>query len=277
MRTLTAAISPCPNDTYIFGALKMQNLPKVNFQYRFQLGDIKELNSWAATQHYDLLKVSFFAYLQLKERYQLLDAGAALGRGVGPLVVSNRPSMTVEELQQARIGIPGWNTTAHLLFHHFAPQAQNRKVLRFDEIMPAVAAKELDAGVIIHESRFTYAEHGLHKLADLGDHWEQTTGKMIPLGGIVLKNSFSAEEKHQVEADIRASLAFARERQEAIQSFISRNAQEMTPEVMQKHIELYVNEFSEQLGPEGRAAIATLEQVARDLQAQFPPQPEVEK
>lgn len=263
---LRLGISPCPNDTFIFEALLHNRVDcgGLNFDVRF--ADVQELNEAAARREFDVVKTSFFAYTQLRDHYQLLNAGAALGRGVGPLIVA-RKALDVKELPKKIIAVPGLDTTAYLLLRFFAPEANTLVVRRFDEIMPAVQRGEVDAGVIIHESRFTYAEHGLVSLQDLGDYWEAQTGLPIPLGGILAKQSLGEEVIQTIETALRSSVEFAFANRGLVQPFIAEHAQEMASEVQQKHIALYVTPFSVDLGPEGHAAVERLLAVAENLPA----------
>jgi 1,4-dihydroxy-6-naphthoate synthase len=263
---LTLAYSTCPNDTFIFEALVHGRVDTEGLHFRVVLEDILELNARARAGRADVCKVSFLAYAQLQDRWTLLPSGAALGRGVGPLLVARSP-LSADDLATAQIGIPGWDTTAHLLFHRFAPQAQERRVLRFDQIMPAVARGELDAGVIIHESRFTYKQWGLQCLADLGAHWEADLGVPIPLGGIIAQQALGPDIHAKLARSIRRSLAFARAQPHIVQPYVAAHAQEMAADVMQQHIDLYVNDFSLDLGPEGQQAVKVLLAEAPQMQA----------
>ncbi|HND21288.1 MAG TPA: 1,4-dihydroxy-6-naphthoate synthase [Acidobacteriota bacterium] len=255
---LTLGYSPCPNDTSIFGALALGlvQLPGLDFEIRLE--DVETLNQLAKAGTLDVTKISYAALADgLLEEYQLLASGGALGRGCGPLIISRTP-LNSNDLASARLVTPGNLTTAHLLTRLFAPTAQIAETRPFDQIMPAVAAGEFDAGVIIHESRFTYPEFGLHLVADLGEWWEQTTGKPIPLGGIIARRSLGAEIITQIEQGIAHSLEFARHNPDQVQPYIASHAQEMDPQVQQQHIGLYVNEFSSNLGEDGWAAVNEL-------------------
>jgi 1,4-dihydroxy-6-naphthoate synthase len=261
---LSLAFSPCPNDTFIFEALVHNRIDTEGLSFRVQHGDIRELNQLAEAGTPDVVKVSFFAYHFIQQQYALLESGAALGRGCGPLLVARRP-ISKEELPEMRIGIPGWHTTAHLLLHTYAPTATKREVMLFHEIMPAVADGRLDAGLIIHESRFTYPDYGLQQIVDLGAYWEETTGKPIPLGGIVAKQSLGAHVHEKLSRVIRRSVEYAYANREVVMPYIQAHAQEMDEAVMNAHIALYVNEFSLDLGKEGHSAIDELMKYAADL------------
>ena len=263
---LDFAYSPCPNDTYAFAAAVHGWVDTEGLHLSPHLADILELNRLARTGSPAVCKVSFFAYHFLRPRYRLLQSGAALGWGVGPLLAANRP-LGPEDLPQARIAIPGRDTTAHLLLHHYAPQAQRREVRLFHEIMPAVASGEFDAGVIIHESRFTYPQYGLHLVQDLGAHWEATTGTAIPLGGIVARGDLGADVHARLERTLRRSIEFAHAHPERVMPYVRAHAQEMDEAVMRQHIGLYVNAHSLDLGPEGNHAVEVLLGVAAEVAA----------
>ena len=267
---LTLAYSPCPNDTFIFDALVHQKVDTEGLQFRVQLLDIQELNALAASQPGpDVVKVSFFQYAQLLQRYQLLESGAALGRGCGPLVVA-RETMTRQQVADSNIAIPGWNTTAHLLLNHWCPEVRNKQVLPFHEIMPAVASGELDAGLIIHESRFTYPQYGLQQVVDLGAHWEETTSLPIPLGGIIARKDLGWEVIARVDRALARSIEYAFAHRADVMPYVRAHAQEMADEVMEQHIALYVNEYTHQLGPEGHLAVDFLIHYAQQQTAHQP-------
>lgn len=256
---LTLGYSPCPNDTYIFGALALGHVAAPGLTFDIRLEDVETLNRLALDRALDVTKLSFAALLapEIEAEYELLASGGALGRGCGPLVVAREP-FSPEELAKKRIVTPGRRTTAHLLTRLFTDGATVAAELPFEKIMPAVAAGDFDAGVIIHESRFTFPGFGLHKIVDLGEWWETTTGKPIPLGGIVARRSLGDATIRAVERAIAASLAHAEAHPETVADYIRQHAQEMSDEVQRAHIALYVNEFSRDLGPEGRAAVAEL-------------------
>lgn len=263
LNTHTLAYSPCPNDTYIFAALTnglLEGAPKV----RVHLADIEELNASALRGEHELTKVSYGAIPYLMHRYRILRAGGALGRGCGPLVVV-RPGTfsSLDDLRDARIATPGEHTTAFMLLQlalGLRPRAAHK---RFDAIVPAVASGEFDAGVIIHESRFTYPQAGLASVADLGAWWETQSGMPIPLGAILVRNDVSEERASEINAAIRASLRYSREHEAAIMPYVREHAFEMSDDVMRKHIELYVNEFSDDVGDAGTTAVAELFRRAR--------------
>ncbi len=258
---LKLAFSTCPNDTFMFGAWVNGLVQGPQAELEVTLADIQELNLLAAQAKPDVVKVSFAAYAQLRDTYTLLDSGAALGRGVGPLLVAREP-LKREDLAQAKIGIPGRNTTANLLLSFYAPEANKRQEMRFDQIMPAVQAGELDAGLIIHESRFTYPEYGLQKLVDLGDYWEEQTELPIPLGGILARTSLGPSRIQHLEKTLRDSISYAFTLPDKVMPYVRQHAQEMDEEVMRKHIDLYVNPYSISLEAEGRKAVKELVEVA---------------
>jgi 1,4-dihydroxy-6-naphthoate synthase len=263
---LTLGISPCPNDTFIFDAWVNGRLGPDAPAVAARLEDIDTLNRLALHSALDVVKVSFFAYGLLRERYQLLQAGGALGRGCGPLLVSRTARLNRQDLTDAklRVAVPGELTTAHLLLRLYQPAACTVLSLPFEQIMPAIAQGDIDAGVIIHEGRFTYQQYGLHILADLGAWWEQTTGYPIPLGCIVARSSLGPAIIANLERTIRASLMHARRNPDDSREYIHVHAQEMDPQVIARHIELYVNSFTEDYGSEGHAAIACLLERARE-------------
>ena len=251
MRTLTFGFSPCPNDTFAFHAL-VHGLVDAPFAVEPVLLDIEELNRRAHDGELDLTKLSVGAFSGIGDRYRLLRSGAALGHGVGPLVVAqaDRP------VDGARVAIPGRETTAFLLFRLAYPDHGEVVELRYDEILGAVERGEVNAGLIIHESRFTYADHGLVRLADLGEWWEGETGLPVPLAGICARAGL--EEADAAESAIRASVEYAFAHPEASREYVRAHSQEMSDEVCDQHIALYVNEFSVDLGEEGMAAIERL-------------------
>ncbi len=262
---LSLGYSPCPNDTYIFGALALGLVTVPGVEFDIRLEDVETLNQLAARGELDVAKASYAAIVGgLRETYELMTSGGALGRGCGPLIVSRNP-IDPNDLPGCRIVTPGRNTTACLLTRLFAPGADLTATLPFERIMPAVAAGEFDAGVIIHESRFTYPVHGLRLVIDLGEWWESTTGHPIPLGGILARKSLGADAIRRIETGIVASLDFARTNREAIQPYIERHAQEMSRDVQDQHIGLYVNDFSRDLGGEGWAAVDELTRRATEV------------
>lgn len=251
------AYSPCPNDTYIFAALTNGLLPDAP-HVTVVLDDVEALNLAAREGRYELTKVSYGAIPYLLDRYRLLRAGGALGRGCGPLVVARTARELASFGDDAVFAIPGRMTTAYLLLRLALGREPRIKALRFDAIVAAVAAGEVDAGLIIHESRFTYLNAGLARVVDLGDWWEATTGNPIPLGAILVRRDIGDEAARAIDADIRRSLAVARTREPEIIDYVRAHAFEMDDAVMRAHIALYVNEFSDDVGTSGIAAVNDL-------------------
>lgn len=259
VKTYTLAYSPCPNDTYIFAALTNGLLPGAP-PVRVHFADIEELNAAAARAEHELTKVSYGAIPYLMRDYRILRSGGALGRGCGPLVVT-RPGAadSLDALETLRVAIPGERTTAFMLLQlALGGRPVDAVVMRFDAIIPAVAAGVVDAGLIIHESRFTYQESGLVSLADLGDWWETVSGMPIPLGAILVRNDIDDIRASAIDESIRESLRYARANEAAIMPFVREHAFEMSDDVMRKHIGLYVNEYSEDVGRDGIAAVTEL-------------------
>jgi 1,4-dihydroxy-6-naphthoate synthase len=262
---ISLGISPCPNDTFIFEAWINGRLGRNAPAVETRLEDIETLNRLALQSALDVVKISFFCYLKLQGRYQLLQTGGALGRGCGPLLVSRSDSLTRQDLAgtKLRVAVPGDLTTAHLLLRLYQPAIRSVQPMPFDQIMPAVMRGEYDAGVIIHEGRFTFHQYGLHMLVDLGAWWEQATGHPIPLGCIAARSSLEPGIINTLECTIRASLLHARQHPGDSYDFIRTHAREMDQEVIDRHIALYVNNFTNDYGSEGRAAIACLIRRAR--------------
>jgi 1,4-dihydroxy-6-naphthoate synthase len=255
----TLAYSPCPNDTYVFAALTNGLLGDAAPRVDVHLADIEELNQAAATARYELTKVSYGAIPWLMRDYRILRAGGALGRACGPLLVS-RPGVGTlfMDFADKRIAIPGERTTAFVLLQLAFGRRPNVVQMRFDRIVDAVANGEVDAGLIIHESRFTYREKNLLSIVDLGEWWEQHTLLPIPLGAILVRNDIDDARAKEIDAAIRQSLAFARADEAAIMPYVREHAFEMSDEVMRSHIALYVNGFTEDVGREGIEAVHAL-------------------
>lgn len=263
---LSLGISPCPNDTFIFDAMLHGKIDTEGLQFEYRLEDVETLNKMALTGELDITKVSYGALARLMVHYKVLDAGGALGLGVGPLLVSHHCA-DISELDPASaiIALPGAYTTAHLLFHLSYPSFQKKIFMPFHLIEEAVLSGEVQAGVIIHENRFTYAERGLKKLADLGDKWEQKTGFPIPLGGILAKRHFDGTLLRKINRVIRNSIEYAFSHRATLPPFVLEHAQSMSESVMNQHIDLYVNEYSRGLGSNGRAAVWKLLELAAAL------------
>ena len=264
---LSLGFSPCPNDTFIFDQM-VNEANNNDLQFEVHLEDVETLNRWAFEGKLDITKVSYHAFLHLTDTYELLDAGSALGRGVGPLLITRKEVFeqikdTKEFLKTASIAIPGQYTTANLLFSLAFPEAENKTEWVFHEIENQVLKGNFDAGLIIHENRFTYKERGLEKIMDCGDWWEKETGAAIPLGGIIIKKSLPESIKKQVNELIVKSLENSWARYPKLSDFVRCHAQEMSETVMRQHIELYVNAHTRTLGKEGKAAVDTLFQKAK--------------
>jgi 1,4-dihydroxy-6-naphthoate synthase len=255
---MNIGFSPCPNDTFIFDALVNNKLANSEMLDVY-MADVDELNRKALNADLDITKLSFGVLAEASIQYQVLDAGSALGFGCGPLLISKNPiSPDASEINRLRIGIPGETTTANLLLSMAFPEAQNKVVMLFSEIEEAVLSGKIDAGLIIHENRFTYHERGLNKIIDLGEYWEKRTGLPIPLGCIVVKRSLSESQKIDIGKSIRNSVEFAFANREGTMNYVAEHAQEMSQDVMKQHIALYVNEYSISLGEKGRSAIERL-------------------
>jgi len=257
-KTLTLAYSPCPNDTYIFSALTnglLTDAPRV----RVHLEDIENLNNSALKADYELTKVSYGAIPLLMDDYRILRAGGALGRGCGPLLITRPGNGTsIDDFTNRLIAIPGEMTTAFMLLRLAMNRRPQTLALRFDRIVEAVANGTADAGLIIHESRFTYQDSGLVSVIDLGDWWESQTGMPIPLGAILVRRDLDGAFARRINDAIVGSLRFARSNEAAVMKYVSEHATEMQEDVMRKHIDLYVNEYSEDVGEQGVAAVNEL-------------------
>jgi 1,4-dihydroxy-6-naphthoate synthase len=256
-KTLTIGYSPCPNDTFIFYALVHGKVQVPGIEFREQLADVETLNRMALEGSLDITKISFHALGHLREQYALLRSGSALGRGCGPLIVA-KPGATLEDIKKGVIAIPGKLTTAHLLLRLLDPRIENCAVMTFDRIMDAVVKGEASAGLIIHESRFTYPLYRLEKLLDLGEWWEKHSGLPVPLGGILGRRSLGRDVLLAIEAGIRESLHYANAHPDEVLRYCRQHSQEMDETVMRSHIDLYVNDFSLDLGREGLAAVRRL-------------------
>lgn len=263
---LTLGFSPCPNDTFIFDALVNNKIDLEGFEFDVLLADVETLNQWALQGKLDITKLSFPAFFKSLENYTLLNAGSAVGKGVGPLLISDsQHEITDEEINQASIALPGANTTADLLFSLAYPEAKNKIFMIFSEIEEALVNKEIDLGVIIHENRFTYQQKGLQKVKDLGEYWEERMELPLPLGGIAINQSIKRKDALKVNELIRRSLEFSSANYPTIPDYVKKHSQEMSEDVMRQHIKLYVNNYSLDLGEEGREAIESLQQVFLEL------------
>lgn len=259
---ISLGFSPCPNDTFIFDALVHKKIDTHGLDFEVQLEDVATLNQWAVESKLDVTKLSYSTFLHVYENYALLLSGSALGNGVGPLLVSatEDDNKLANEAwrQSAKIAIPGKNTTANLLLSLAYPDMKNKTELIFSAIEESVKNETFDAGLIIHESRFTYESKGLKKWIDLGDWWEKNTGAAIPLGGIVANRNLGKDLINKIDHLILESLEFAWENYPKLAPFVVEHAQEMSEDVMRQHINLYVNAWSKNLGDEGKNAIITL-------------------
>jgi 1,4-dihydroxy-6-naphthoate synthase len=262
MPSLSMAYSPCPNDTFMFCDVAAGKLAGSGHDVSIHLHDVETLNRLALTGTYDLTKVSFHTYLLIRDQYQLLDAGAALGFGCGPLVVA-RQAMPVPPPSDTTIALPGELTTAHLLLRMWAPNLSRKVFVPYDRVMEHVLSGQTDAGVIIHESRFVYRKAGLVCLADLGEWWETTTGHPIPLGCIVARKSLGTQVITRIEDLLRQAILRSRANPDRTRDYVGRHAREISPDVQRQHIDMFVNDFSVSLGEKGRAAVAELERRAR--------------
>ncbi len=260
---ISLGFSPCPNDTFIFDALVNNKIDTGNLQFEPILEDVQTLNQWAIEEKLMVTKLSYAVWSLVMNNYNLLNSGSALGSGVGPLLITNG-ELGIRNVDEHTIAIPGENTTAHLLFSLAYPDAKNKVFLRYDEIENFVLEGK-GLGVIIHENRFTYEAKGLRKIIDLGDYWEKKTGLPIPLGGIVVKKSVQPIIQHQIDSLIKQSIEFAFGNYPILNDYIRNNAQEMSEEVMRQHIDLYVNQYSLNLGDMGKAAVAKLLELHKEI------------
>ncbi len=255
MKSLSIGFSPCPNDTYIFCGLVKGYIPVSGCSLQSeQLEDVETLNEWALQGRLDITKLSFHAFGHVLQDYVLLKSGAALGRGCGPLLVAGQ-EVDPADIPKMTVAVPGKYTTAAMLLKLYESGWENVVMMRFDEIMPAIESGKVDCGVIIHESRFTYRSRGLVLVKDLGNWWEEISGYPIPLGGIAVKRSLGRELIENIDKALKASIAWARNNPETCRPYIKKHAQELDDCVINDHIGLYVNAFSEDLGEEGVAAI----------------------
>ena len=257
--------SPCPNDTFIFDALVNNKINTGNLSFAPVLEDVQTLNQWAIEGKLAVTKLSYGVLPLVKHQYNLLNSGSALGRGVGPLLITNA-ALQSSKVEECLIAIPGKNTTANLLFSLAYPDAKNKIFLRYDDIENFVLEGK-GLGVIIHENRFTYAEKGLIKIIDLGDYWEGETGNPIPLGGIVIKKTIPLQIQEQIDFLIKHSIEFAFSNYPVLTDYVRTHAQEMSEDVMRSHIDLYVNKYSLDLGEEGKAVVKKLMGVYEELHA----------
>ena len=256
---ISVAFSSCPNDTFVFHAMLNNLVDTKGLIFTSVIDDVESLNQQAKNGVFQVSKLSFAAWLKLKDKYELLDSGAALGFGCGPLLVARSKGITVED---ALIAVPGVDTTANMLFKLRYPEAKNTVVKRFDEILSGIKECKFDAGVIIHEGRFVFQEYGCEQIIDLGEWWEEETSSPIPLGCIAIrKDADTIKYKDDIETIIRDSVRFAFDNPEESQSYIKSLAQEMDDDVIKQHINLYVNKFTLSLGEKGKKAVQKLEEM----------------
>lgn len=251
----TLGFSPCPNDTFIFDALINKKIDTQNFEFEPVLEDVQTLNEWAIQGKLDVTKISYAVLPLVLKDYILLTAGGALGKGVGPLLISKHEVKDIKNISEMRIAIPGVNTTAHMLFSKAFPEAKQKRFFVFSDIEDAVLNGVVDAGVIIHENRFTYQHRGLLKIMDLGEFWEQQTNLPIPLGGIVSRRKLHNQFNNTINSLIRQSIEFAFKNYPVIPLYVKQHAQAMDESVMRQHIDLYVNDYSLDLGSDGKKAV----------------------
>ncbi len=254
---LTLGFSPCPNDTFIFDALVNNKIDTEGLQFEAFLEDVQTLNAWAAEGRLDVTKLSLPALFECHHQYAIINSGSALGNGVGPLLIASK-MVDVRDIEHCSIAIPGENTTANFLLSFAFPSAKNKIPMLFSDIEEAVLLGKVDLGVIIHENRFTYQQKGLHKICDLGEVWEERQNAPIPLGCIAAKKNLGTKVLKQVDRLIRKSLEYSFQNYPQVSSYVKEHAQAMEEEVMRKHIELYVNDFSLDLKENGKKAIEQL-------------------
>ncbi len=258
-RPLTLAFSPCPNDTYVFGAFAQGLLDGEAPSVRPQLDDIENLNKSALKGDYEITKASYGAIPMLMESYRILRAGGALGRGCGPLLVARSADLrNLEDLQERLIAIPGEMTTAYMLLRLAMPVRAQTFHLRFDRIVDAIAEGIADAGLLIHEARFTYEGAGLHTIIDLGEWWESQTGFPLPLGAVLVRNDVEDGCAREIDASIRQSLRYARDHDDETMQYVRAHSAAIQDDVLRRHIQLYVNGFTEDVGETGEAAVREL-------------------
>jgi 1,4-dihydroxy-6-naphthoate synthase len=261
---LSLAFSPCPNDTFIFDAMVHQKIDTEGLTFDFHMEDVESLNHLAMKGTIDVCKISYHAWIYVTKKYSMLNSGSALGYRNGPLVIS-REKIGLEDLEDLVIAVPGEFTTAHLLLKIASPRSKMKRIMVFSEIEDAVLNGTVDAGVIIHENRFTYEQKGLHKVADLGEYWEGLTHCPIPLGGIAARKGLGFDVINKLNRIMRHSVLHAMGNPESAMGFVRENAREMDEDVMKKHIGLYVNDFTVDIGSEGRKAVQKLTGLADEM------------
>lgn len=271
---LTLGFSPCPNDTFIFDALVNKLIDTGDIEVEVVLEDVQTLNEWALQGKLDITKISYGVLPLVLDSYIVLPAGGALGKGVGPLLITHGGGISRDQVPQSTIAIPGEHTTAHMLFSLAFPEASRKQFVLFSQIEDSLLQEKVDAGVIIHENRFTYQEKGLVKLMDLGEYWENETGSPIPLGGIVIKRTHAPALQERINGLIRASVEYSFSHYPHVTDYVKQHAQEMNERVMRQHIDLYVNDYSIDLGTTGKAAVQQfLDVYTRVHKTSLPAQP----
>lgn len=266
---LQIGFSPCPNDTFIFDALVHQKIDTGGLEFEPVLEDVQSLNQAALSERLLITKISYGVLPLVMNKYKVLNAGGALGQGVGPLLIA-REDIKPASVAHKRIAVPGENTTAHMLFSLAYPEAKDKTFMVFSAIEDAVLQGKADLGVIIHENRFTYQQRGLVKITDLGEYWEQQTSNPIPLGGIVIHRSLETSLQMKVDKLIQQSVEYAFNHYPALPAYVEAHAQEMSPDVMRQHIDLYVNSYSSSLGEKGKKAVYKLLEIYQALHGNQP-------
>ncbi len=262
---LTLGFSPCPNDTFIFDALIHHKIDTEGIEFLPHIADVEELNSKAFKGELAITKLSYHAYAYVSDKYQLLNAGSALGNNCGPMLIAKNQADDIEHaIKSMKVAIPGRYTTANFLLGVAFPKVGERVPMLFSDIEGAILEDKVDAGLIIHENRFTYRQKGLKKIIDLGEYWETKTGLPIPLGGIAINRNLSEEIKQKVDRVLRASVEYAFAHPDSSKEYVKAHSQEMEDDIIRQHIALYVNEFSVDLGEKGKQAIERLYQIASD-------------
>lgn len=251
------AISSCPNDTFMFDAIINKRIDVGQYEFELHIADIEKLNRLAFKTETDIAKISYHSFFKIIDNYELLNSGSALGKNCGPLIISKR-KIFLDELVDCKIAIPGTNTTANLLMKIFYPNAINKSVYLFSDIETAVLDNECDAGLVIHETRFTYKNRGLKLISDLGNLWEKQFQLPIPLGGIAIRSNLPNKVKSDINKILRSSVEFAFSNPDASMQFMKQNAVELDEQIIKQHVELYVNNYSIDLGGEGKRSVEIL-------------------
>ncbi|MGI6479874.1 MAG: menaquinone biosynthesis family protein [Salinivirgaceae bacterium] len=261
---LKLAFSTCPNDTFMFEAIVNKRVDTLNYDFELTLADIDLLNKLTSNNEADIAKISFNNYPLISKNYQLLRSGSAIGFGNGPMIISKH-KIELNELKYKKIAIPGENTTANLLLKRLFPDIRTKKVYLFSDIERAILENEVDAGLIIHETRFTYKQRGLQQIADLGHEWEKQTGLPLPLGGIVIRRDLSEKVKTDIQQIMQESVKYATNNPEMSMPYVKRHAQEISDEVVNQHIDLYVNSKSIRIDSESESAINELLSISSEF------------